>query len=72
MCEGTRHHFDRKGVIVVARDQVSTEKALELAIESGAEDVHEAEDEEEKPILQVTINRDTCFVINKRKEVLKT
>lgn len=56
MCEGARHHFDRKGVIVAARDQVSTEKALELAIESGAEDVHEAEDEEEKPILQVTVN----------------
>lgn len=54
ICEGARHHFDRKGVIVAARDQVSTEKALELAIEAGAEDVHEAEDEDEKPILQVT------------------
>lgn len=39
---------------MAARDQVSTEKALELAIEAGAEDVHEAEDEDEKPILQVT------------------
>lgn len=54
MCDGARHQFDKKGVIVAARDQVSSEQALELAIESGAEDVHEAEDEEEKPILQVT------------------
>lgn len=54
MCEGARHQFDRKGVIVASRDRVSPEKALELAIESGAEDVHEAKDEEEKPILQVT------------------
>lgn len=60
LCEGARHHFDRKGVIVTARDAVSCEKALELAIESGAEDVQESEDEEEKPILQVKHQTHIC------------
>lgn len=32
---------------------VAPERALELAIEAGAEDVQETEDEEEKPLLQV-------------------
>lgn len=32
---------------------VSAERALELAIEAGAEDVQETEDEEEQPLLQV-------------------
>lgn len=32
---------------------INSEKALELAIESGAADVQETEDEEEKPLLKV-------------------
>ncbi|KAM3859803.1 translational activator of cytochrome c oxidase 1 [Diretmus argenteus] len=46
-----RHNFSRKGVVVVAQG-LTTERALELAIEAGAEDVQEIEDEEEKPVLQ--------------------
>uniref|UniRef100_A0A8C1A6E5 Translational activator of cytochrome c oxidase 1 n=1 Tax=Cyprinus carpio carpio TaxID=630221 RepID=A0A8C1A6E5_CYPCA len=52
LCEGARRNFDRKGVVTASRDGVSSEKALELAIEAGAEDVQEMEDEEERPILQ--------------------
>ncbi|TSL75240.1 Potassium voltage-gated channel subfamily H member 6 [Bagarius yarrelli] len=70
MCEGARHNFDRKGVIVVARDQVATEKALELAIDSGAEDVYEAEDEEEKPILQFICDMNSTKVVRVALEAL--
>lgn len=52
LCEGARRNFDRKGVVAASRDGISSEKALELAIEAGAEDVQEIEDEEERPILQ--------------------
>jgi YebC/PmpR family DNA-binding regulatory protein len=37
--------FAKKGLIVVERDQVDEEKLLELALEAGAEDVHEEEGE---------------------------
>lgn len=51
MTEGARHSFDKKGVVTVAvedreKKPVNLEHALELAIEAGAEDVKEAEDEE--------------------------
>ncbi|XP_053367794.1 translational activator of cytochrome c oxidase 1 [Clarias gariepinus] len=70
VCEGARHHFERKGVIVAARDQVSTEKALELAIESGAEDVQEAEDEEDKPILQFICDMNSTKAVRTALETL--
>ena len=46
MAEGARHSFDKKGVIVVGEEDrekkpVNLERALELAIEAGAEDVKE-------------------------------
>ncbi|KAK5905938.1 hypothetical protein CgunFtcFv8_001847 [Champsocephalus gunnari] len=50
--DGVRHNFIRKGVVVVPGQNVSTDRALELAIEAGAEDVQESEDEEEQPILK--------------------
>lgn len=50
--EGTRHNFHRRGVVVVPGQNITTERALELAIEAGAEDVRDTEDEEEQPILQ--------------------
>lgn len=50
--EGTRHNFHRRGVVVVPGQNITTEQALELAIEAGAEDVQDTEDEEEQPILQ--------------------
>uniref|UniRef100_D4A601 Translational activator of cytochrome c oxidase 1 n=1 Tax=Rattus norvegicus TaxID=10116 RepID=D4A601_RAT len=53
MTEDARHFFDKKGVVVVGvedreKKAVNLERALELAIEAGAEDVREAEDEEEE------------------------
>ncbi|XP_026864964.1 translational activator of cytochrome c oxidase 1 [Electrophorus electricus] len=52
LCVGALNNFDRKGVVVASRDGVSAERALELAIEAGAEDVHETEDEEQRSLLQ--------------------
>ncbi|XP_067825222.1 translational activator of cytochrome c oxidase 1-like [Heptranchias perlo] len=57
MCDGARHCFERKGVVTVNgldKDghEIELERALELAIEAGAEDVQQAEDEEEKVILK--------------------
>lgn len=60
MAEGARHSFDKKGVIVIGvkdkeKKEVSLERALELAIEAGAEDVNETEDEEEQNIFKVSM-----------------
>lgn len=60
MAEGARHSFDKKGVIIVGvedkeKKAVDLERALELAIEAGAEDVKETEDEEEKNIFKVSM-----------------
>ncbi|XP_070708023.1 translational activator of cytochrome c oxidase 1 [Pempheris klunzingeri] len=52
LSDGARHNFNKRGVVVVPGHNVSTERALELAIEAGAEDVQETEDEEEQPLLQ--------------------
>lgn len=41
-------------MVVVPGQNVSTERALELAIEAGAEDVKETEDEEGQHLLQVS------------------
>lgn len=54
MSDGVRHNFDRKGMVMVSGQSISTERALELAIEAGAEDVKETEDEEEQRLLQVS------------------
>ncbi|XP_028674682.1 translational activator of cytochrome c oxidase 1-like [Erpetoichthys calabaricus] len=56
MCNGARHNFERKGVVLAAaedheKSMVPLERALELAIEAGAEDVRDTEDEE-RPLLQ--------------------
>ncbi|XP_038154722.1 translational activator of cytochrome c oxidase 1 [Cyprinodon tularosa] len=48
LSDGARHNFNRRGVVVVPAQNVSAERALEMAIEAGAEDVLETEDEEEK------------------------
>lgn len=57
LSDGARHNFIRRGVVVVQGQNISTERALELAIEAGAEDVQETEDEEEQPLLQVRHER---------------
>lgn len=53
LSDGARHNFEKRGAVVVPGQNVSTERALELAIEVGAEDVQETEDEEEQPLLKV-------------------
>lgn len=62
LSDGARHNFSRRGVVVVLGQNISTERALELAIEAGAEDVQETEDEEEQPLLQFT-----CDMMDVRK-----
>lgn len=52
LSDGVRHSFSRKGVVISAGKSISTERALELAIEAGAEDVHESEDEEGQCLLK--------------------
>lgn len=54
LSDGARNNFDKKGMVVVSGHSISTERALELAIEAGAEDVKETEDEEEQRLLQVS------------------
>ncbi|KAM9426269.1 translational activator of cytochrome c oxidase 1 [Pholidichthys leucotaenia] len=56
LSEGAHHNFSRRGLVVVPGQNVTVERALELAIEAGAEDVQQTEDEEEKPILQFVCN----------------
>lgn len=54
LSEGARHNFSRKAVVVVPGQNVTSERALELAIEAGAQDVQETEDEEDDaPLLRV-------------------
>lgn len=52
LSDGARHSFHRKGVVLAAAGGVSSERALELAIEGGAEDVQETEDEDSRKLLQ--------------------
>lgn len=53
LSEGARHNFNKRGMVVVPGQNIATERALELAIEAGAEDIKETEDEEGQPLLQV-------------------
>ncbi|XP_077359884.1 translational activator of cytochrome c oxidase 1 [Festucalex cinctus] len=53
LSEGARYNFSKKGVVVVPGQNVTADRALELAIEAGAEDVQETEDEEDDtPLLR--------------------
>ncbi|XP_018430009.1 PREDICTED: translational activator of cytochrome c oxidase 1 [Nanorana parkeri] len=53
--DGARHCFTKKGVVIVQTcdkdgSPVSMEQALEFAIQAGAEDVQESQDEEDKDV----------------------
>lgn len=61
LSDGARHNFNKRGVVLVPGKNVSTERALELAIEAGAADVQETEDEEEQPVLQVRHEEAFCL-----------
>lgn len=51
LSDGAKNNFEKRGVVVVPGKDITAERALELAIEAGAEDVQETEDEEEQSIL---------------------
>lgn len=75
MAEGARHFFDRKGVVVVGvedreKKAVNLERALELAIEAGAEDVREAEDEEEKNLFKFICDASSLHQVRKKLDSL--
>ncbi|XP_053423872.1 translational activator of cytochrome c oxidase 1 [Nycticebus coucang] len=75
MTEGARHSFDKKGVIVVGAEDkekktVNLERALELAIEAGAEDVKETEDEEEKNIFKFICDVSSLHQVRKKLDSL--
>nr|XP_019837589.1 PREDICTED: translational activator of cytochrome c oxidase 1 [Bos indicus] len=75
MAEGARHSFDKKGVIVVGEEDrekkpVNLERALELAIEAGAEDVAETEDEEEKNIFKFICDASSLHQVRKKLDSL--
>lgn len=76
MAEGARHFFDKKGVVVVGvedreKKAVNLERALELAIEAGAEDVKEAEDEEEKNLFKVSMEAGKMAQLASKPDTLK-
>ncbi|XP_015983955.2 translational activator of cytochrome c oxidase 1 [Rousettus aegyptiacus] len=75
MAEGARHSFDKKGVIIVGvedkeKKAVDLERALELAIEAGAEDVKETEDEEEKNIFKFICDASSLHEVRKKLDFL--
>ncbi|XP_077170812.1 translational activator of cytochrome c oxidase 1 isoform X2 [Paroedura picta] len=75
IAEGVRHNFEKKGVIAVgptdqASNPVSLERALELAIEAGAEDVREEEDEEEKTTLKFICSVPTAGQVREKLDML--
>ncbi|XP_075846487.1 translational activator of cytochrome c oxidase 1 isoform X1 [Microtus pennsylvanicus] len=75
MAEGARHFFDKKGVVVVGvedreKKAVNLERALELAIEAGAEDVKEAEDEEEKNLFKFICDASSLHEVRKKLDSL--
>uniref|UniRef100_A0A8C6I2P3 Translational activator of cytochrome c oxidase 1 n=1 Tax=Mus spicilegus TaxID=10103 RepID=A0A8C6I2P3_MUSSI len=75
MAEGARHFFDKKGVVVVGvedreKKAVNLERALELAIEAGAEDVKEAEDEEEKNLFKFICDASSLHQVRKKLDSL--
>ncbi|XP_060501730.2 translational activator of cytochrome c oxidase 1 isoform X1 [Panthera onca] len=75
MADGARHSFDKKGVIVVGvedreKKAVNLERALEMAIEAGAEDVKETEDEEEKNIFKFICDASSLHQVRKKLDSL--
>lgn len=75
MAEGARHSFDKKGVIVIGvkdkeKKEVSLERALELAIEAGAEDVNETEDEEEQNMFKFICDPSSLHQVRKKLDSL--
>nr|XP_060636302.1 translational activator of cytochrome c oxidase 1 [Anolis sagrei ordinatus]XP_060636303.1 translational activator of cytochrome c oxidase 1 [Anolis sagrei ordinatus]XP_060636304.1 translational activator of cytochrome c oxidase 1 [Anolis sagrei ordinatus] len=75
LADGARHNFEKKGVVSVKQEDrsgnpVSLDRALELAIEAGAEDVQEDEDEDEKTTLKFICAVPTLRQVREKLESL--
>ncbi|XP_062993980.1 translational activator of cytochrome c oxidase 1 [Elgaria multicarinata webbii] len=75
LAAGARHSFEKKGIVVVSREDrtgspISLDQALEFAIEAGAEDVQEEEDEDEKTMLKFICAVPTLRQVREKLESL--
>ncbi|XP_078079848.1 translational activator of cytochrome c oxidase 1 [Mustelus asterias] len=75
LCEGARHCFERKGVVTVNSldkdgQEIQLERALELAIEAGAEDVKQEDDEDDKVILKFVSDMTSLREVRERLNAL--
>ncbi|XP_026538032.1 translational activator of cytochrome c oxidase 1 [Notechis scutatus] len=73
--EGIHNHFEKKGVVIVSKEDkssnpVSLDQALDLAIEAGAEDVQEEEEEDEKVVLRFISAVSTLHQVREKLESL--
>ncbi|XP_078280669.1 translational activator of cytochrome c oxidase 1 isoform X1 [Rhinoraja longicauda] len=75
MSDGARHSFQKKGVVMVngldkdSKD-VLLERALELAIDSGAEDVKQIEDEKDQVMLKFVCDLSSLREVRERLDSL--
>ncbi|XP_029458629.1 translational activator of cytochrome c oxidase 1 [Rhinatrema bivittatum] len=75
LCDSARHCFDKKGVVMVRGEDrenkvVELDHALELAIEAGAEDVKETEDEDEKTVLKFICDIHQLHEVRRKLDLL--
>ncbi|XP_070586153.1 translational activator of cytochrome c oxidase 1 [Erythrolamprus reginae] len=75
IAEGIQNHFEKKGVVTVSNEDksgnpVSLDRAFDLAIEAGAEDVQEEEEEEEKLVLRFISSVSTLHQVREKLESL--
>ncbi|XP_015665998.1 translational activator of cytochrome c oxidase 1 [Protobothrops mucrosquamatus] len=75
IAEGIHNHFEKKGVVTVSKEDksgspVSMDQALDLAIEAGAEDVQEEEEEDEKVVLRFISAVSTLHQVREKLESL--
>ncbi|XP_007443627.1 translational activator of cytochrome c oxidase 1 [Python bivittatus] len=75
IADGIHSHFEKKGVVTVSKEDksgrpLSLDRALELAIEAGAEDVQEEEEEDEKVVLKFISAVSTLHQVREKLESL--
>ncbi|XP_044303967.1 translational activator of cytochrome c oxidase 1 isoform X2 [Varanus komodoensis] len=73
LANGARHNFEKKGVVAVSGEDktgnlVVMDEAIRLAIEAGAEDVQEEEDEDEKAMLKFICAVPTLHEVREKLE----
>nr|XP_028559315.1 translational activator of cytochrome c oxidase 1 [Podarcis muralis]XP_028559316.1 translational activator of cytochrome c oxidase 1 [Podarcis muralis]XP_028559317.1 translational activator of cytochrome c oxidase 1 [Podarcis muralis] len=75
LVDGAQHNFEKKGVVTVSSENrsgstITLDQALELAIEAGAEDVQEEEDENEKMLLKFVCSVPTLRQVREKLDSL--